>query len=250
MIQISGPPSKAGQFLSTGAGLVTIWTGLAGVALLTLIFLGFARIKAATAQRTKARLSYFDACAGLFTDLRRGQTDHGFPRLNGRHAGQLFDLQVVPDTLTFRKLPSLWLMVTVPSPQPLSATTDFMMRPTGSEVFSRFGALPMQLVTPPGFPDDLAVRTDDPAEVPLGALLQSCRDAFFSPRVKEVLLSPRGLRIVWLAEEADRSRYLIFRDAELGMVPLAPEVLRPLLSQCLAISAALSAPHASEGAAA
>ncbi len=229
---------------------MTIWTGLAGVALLTLIVLAFARIRAATAHRIRARLAYFDECAGLFTELRRGRADHGFPRLNGSFAGQLFDLQVVPDTLTFRKLPSLWLMVTVPSPQPLRATTDFMMRPTGSEVFSRFGALPVQLVTPPGFPADLAVRTDDPDELPQGTALQAVRAAFFSPRVKEVLASPRGLRIVWLAEEGDRSRYLIFRDAELGMVPLAPEVLRPLLSQCLAISAALSAEPATEGAAA
>lgn len=229
---------------------MTIWTVLAGIALLLVIGFAFTRIRVATAQRVKARLSYFDACAGLFSDVRMGRADHGFPRLNGRHAGQLFDLQVVPDTLTFRKLPSLWLMVTVPAPQPLTATTDFMMRPTGSEVFSRFGALPVQSVTPPGFPDDLAVRTDNPADMPNGELLQSVRAAFFSPLVKEVLLSPRGLRIVWLAEEADRSRYLIFRDAELGMEPLALEVLRPLLAQCLALAAALSAEPANEGAAA
>lgn len=229
---------------------MTIWTILAGLALLLGCGLAFAQIRAATELRGRARLAYFDACAAMFDDVRTGRADHGFPRLNGRHAGQLFDLQVVPDTLTFRKLPSLWLMVTVPAPHPLSATTDFMMRPTGSEVFSRFGSLPVQLVTPPGFPADLVVRTDDPGEVPQGALLDAVRNAFFSPRVKEVLIGPRGMRIVWLAEEADRSRYLIFRDAELGMAPLPPEVLRPLLSHCLAISAAVLALPVSEGAAA
>ncbi|HQY43817.1 MAG TPA: hypothetical protein PK450_06520 [Paracoccaceae bacterium] len=229
---------------------MTIWTGLAGAVLVAFVTLAYLRIAAATQRRTAARMAYFDDCAGLFTDLRRGRTDHGFARLNGRYAGQLFDLQVVPDMLTFRKLPSLWLMVTIPTPQPLGATSDFMMRPTGSELFSRFGNLPVQLATPQGFPADLAIRTDDPDQVPQGAVLEAVQSAFFSAHVKEVLLSPRGLRIVWLAEEADRSRYLIFRDAELGATRLAPEVVRPLLSHCLALSAALSAPPATTEAAA
>lgn len=229
---------------------MTIWTGLAGAVLVALVTFAYLRIAAATERRAATRLAYFDDCAGLFTDLRRGRTDNGFARLNGHYGGQLFDLQVVPDMLTFRKLPSLWLMVTIPTQQPVGATSDFMMRPTGSELFSRFGNLPVQLATPPGFPADLAVRTDDPDQVPQGAVLEAVQSAFFSAHVKEVLLSPRGLRIVWLAEEADRSRYLIFRDAELGATRLGPEVLRPLLSHCLALSAALSAPPTTAEAAA
>jgi len=45
------------------------------------------------------------------------------------------------------------------------------------------------------------------------------------------VISPKGLRIVILAEEADRGRYLIFREAEMGMEPLPPARLAPLLDR-------------------
>ncbi len=53
--------------------------------------------------------------------------------------------------------------------------------------------------------------------------------------MKELVLSPRGLRIVILAEEADRGRYLIFREAEMGMDALPPARLAPLLDRLRAL---------------
>ena len=38
-----------------------------------------------------------------------------------------------------------------------------------------------------------------------------------------------------LAEEADRGRYLIFREAEMGRTPLPPARLEPLLDRLAAI---------------
>ena len=58
---------------------------------------------------------------------------------------------------------------------------------------------------------------------------------FDDPKVKELVLSPKGLRIVLLAEEADRGRYLIFRDAEMGQTPLAPARLSPILDRLAAL---------------
>ena len=55
------------------------------------------------------------------------------------------------------------------------------------------------------------------------------------PRVKELLISPKGLRLVILAEEAERGRYLIFRDAEMGMTPLPPARVEPLLAALTAL---------------
>jgi hypothetical protein len=41
---------------------------------------------------------------------------------------------------------------------------------------------------------------------------------------------------VWLAEEAHRGRYLIFRDSEMGQEPFPAAALKPLLDQLLALS--------------
>ena len=53
--------------------------------------------------------------------------------------------------------------------------------------------------------------------------------------MKELVLSPKGLRAVFLAEEADRTRYLLFRDAEMGSTPLPAVRLETVLRSLLAI---------------
>lgn len=207
--------------------LLIVTIALATVSLILILIL--TRGRAAAQARNQARAGWFDACLPLMSDARVGATDHGFARVNGRYRGTLFDLQALPDTLTCRKLPSLWLLVSIPEPMPLSGTLDLMVRPTGGEVFSHFATRPVAVEVPPGFPPDTAVRSDRTDLVLRPDLAARLGAAFFSPRVKELVLSPKGLRLVWLAEEADRSRYLLFRDAETGALPLAPATLLPLL---------------------
>lgn len=218
---------------STGTTVVVAGLALVAVA-------GLARLLRAMKSRRAARGGWFSGCLPLFDEVRIAETDHGFSRLNGRYRGRLFDLQAVPDTLTYRKLPTLWLLVTIPEEMPLAGTLDLMVRPTGTDVFSRFGTLPVRIETPPGFPPDTAIRSDRDDLVLTPDIAARLPTAFFSARVKELVLSPRGLRLVWLAEEADRGRYLIFRDSEMGMTPLAPAILRPLLDQLVDLADAVA----------
>jgi hypothetical protein len=185
--------------------------------------------------RAAARASYFDAVKPLFDggDTRLQPT--GFPRMTGRRDGLAFDLQAVPDTLTFRKLPALWVLITLPEPLPLGATLDLLARPSGNEPFTRFADLAHSLPTPPALPKEIAIRSDDATRIPPPDLLARHADLFADPRIKELVLSPKGLRIVILAEEADRGRYLIFREAEMGRAPLSAVRLQPLLDRLAAI---------------
>jgi hypothetical protein len=185
--------------------------------------------------RAETRASFFDAVKSLFEGSETRIQPTGFPRMTGRRDGLAFDLQVVPDTLTFRKLPALWVLVTLPEPMPLAATLDLMARPSGNEPFTRFADLPQSLPTPPVLPKDIAIRSDDAARIPPADLIARHADLFTDPRVKELVLSPKGLRIVILAEEADRGRYLIFREAEMGRTPLPPARLEPLLDRLATI---------------
>jgi hypothetical protein len=185
--------------------------------------------------RDALRAAYFDDCKPLFTGGEKAIALTGFPRLSASYAGHSFDLQAVPDTLTFRKLPTLWLLVTIPGPMPVSGTFDMMIRPTGIEPFSKFQSLPLQIAPPPGFPPECAIRTDEPNGLPPEAVLLRHLAPFTDPRAKELVISPKGVRIVWLAQEADRGKYLIFRDAELGMTPLDPDILKPLLDYLIAL---------------
>lgn len=211
-----------------------------GAALLVLaLWLGRAQWRAATARRA-ARAAFFNRVAVLFDRVDLRVQPSGFARMTGVRGKDSFDLQAVPDSLTFRKLPALWVMVTLPQPMPVAATLDVMARPTGTETFSHFASLKQGIERPDFLPDGTALRSDNAAAVDLGALMTQA-GVFDDPRVKELVISPKGLRIVILAEEADRGRYLLFRDAEMGHDPLDPSRVSGLLETLLALRDQISA---------
>ena len=193
------------------------------------------RLVRAQRQRHAARAGYFDALRPLFDGARTQVQPSGFSRLTGRRGPHHFDLQAVTDTLTFRKLPALWVMVSLPEPLRLVATLDIMARPSGQEPFTHFSTLPQMLPAPAGTPEGIALRTDNAAGLPPEGLVARHASIFANPKVKELLISPKGLRLVILAEEADRGRYLIFRDAEMGAAPISPARIAPLLDSLLAL---------------
>ncbi len=180
--------------------------------------------------REARRAAYLSDCARLFQETVLATAPTGFARLSGRHDGDLWDIQVVPDTLTLRKLPALWVLVSLPQALPITGTVDLMLRPTGVETFSNFGQLPVQIAVPPGFPPDCAIRTDAPGWVPGAGALREVLGAVDGDRLKEVLITPKGVRLVFLAEEADRGRYLIFRDSEMGRQALSPARVLPFMA--------------------
>jgi hypothetical protein len=206
-----------------------------GLALATLGLWLALRLIRETRERAAARAAYFDAVKPLFDGGESRLQPTGFPRMTGRRGGLAFDLQAVPDTLTFRKLPALWILISLPESLPLEATLDLMARPSGNEPFTRFATLSQSLPTPSVLPKEIAVRSDDALRIPPPELIAAHAGLFTDPRVKELVLSPKGLRIVILAEEADRGRYLIFREAELGRTPLPPSRLEPLLDRLAAL---------------
>ncbi len=207
--------------LAAAVGALGLWLGL--------------RLMRESRARVLARAGFLGAVKPLFDSADVQLQPTGFPRMTGRSNGRAFDLQVVPDTLTFRKLPALWLLVSLPEPMPVGATLDLMARHSGLEPFSRFADLPHTLPRPAFLPETVTVRSDDAALVPPERLVARLAAVFANPRVKEFVISPKGLRIVVLTEEADRGRYLIFRDAEMGMTPLSPADVTPLLDTLCAL---------------
>ncbi len=206
---------------------------LVPIAVLGLLAIGWQarRLSQASAARLAARAGFLAACAPLLSDIVVRIEPDGFPRLAGTSGGARFDIRVVPDTLTTRKLPALWVLVTLTEPMAVSATWHLMLRPRGMETFSAFDRLPRVLPPQPDLPEDSQLRTDRggvPPPALAGVVARLGED-----RLKEVVLSPGGLRLTWLVEEAHRGRYLIFRDAEMGLAPLRPGTLAPLLGALL-----------------
>lgn len=205
----------------------------------TSLWLGWMTWTAAKARKA-ARAGYFDGVIPVFGRVIRRIEPTGFPRLTAETDGAAFDLQAIPDSLTFRKLPALWVMVTLPAPMPVKATLDIMARPAGNEPFSHFATLPQSLPSPSNLPEGTGVRSDNAGAVPPLDLIAPHLGIFADPKVKELVISPKGLRLVILADEAERGRYLIFRDLEVGKTPLSRARIPPLLDTLLAIRKTLT----------
>lgn len=161
----------------------------------------------------------------------------GVHELTGRYQGRAVQVKLIADTLAVRKLPTLWLMVTLPDPVPVDATLDLMMRPTGPTSFSNFDHLPFSVAAPPDFPEHAVIHSDDPARMLPPHILAGHLEPFHGPRAKELLVSPKGLRIVSLMAEADRARYGVFRQADFGEAVLDPGQLRDSLDLLIALRA-------------
>jgi len=214
-----------------------MWQMIIGTALAVALAALLARHVISTARRRKAEPDrLLSAAAAVLEDPRinAGMTA-GTYILTGRYKGRVAEVKVVADTLAVRKLPSLWLMVTMPGPLPVGATLDLMMRPGGASSFSNFDDLPVTVPNPQGFPRDAVIRTDDAARM-LNPMIISRHLALIHSRYgKELLITPKGLRIVLLAGEADRARYGVFRQADFGDVTIDPQMVTDSLDLMIAL---------------
>jgi hypothetical protein len=191
-------------------------------------------------RRTRQTTNPFSGLDELFDGgLAQAGLSVGTYRYEGTYQGRFFQLLTVVDTLAVRKLPSLWLMATRPEPMPVAATFDLVMRPSGPTTFSTFDFLPHTLPRPSGFPEEAVIRSNEAGAIYPAEQVRSHMADFAKARGKELLVSPKGVRIVVQAAEADRARYGVLRQADFGEARVGPEMVRPLLDMLIAIEDAL-----------
>lgn len=183
----------------------------------------------------RARAAMFDGCLPLLEAYRVTQDGLGFPILEGRYRGHDVEIQPVVDHVAVRKLPSLWLLVTVRGPVAYEGTLDFLVRPLNVEFFSPSGTLEKRLPVPPGWPQHAWLRTDDPERMPPVERVAPHIQFFEDPRAKELLVTPRGVRLVYQGKEGQRAHYAVLRQVEFGDIAVPPELARSLLDRALAL---------------
>ena len=158
----------------------------------------------------------------------------------GSWNGGRVQVRTIVDTLATRKLPARWLSVSIIEQVAIPATFDMMMRPGSPTTFSNFDHLEHTLPKAPGFPAEAVLRTDiRGARFPQG-LIASHLELFSEGRAKELLVTPKGVRIVWLLAEAQRARYGVFRQAEFGGATLDPALIERLLNSASALRDAIN----------
>ncbi len=158
-----------------------------------------------------------------------------YRKITGLYQARKVILHPILDSLQIRKLPVLWLSITLVEKLPLRGTLNLMMRPSGLEIFSGFHDLPVSIVAPPGFPALAQLRGNGVDDLPPEKLVARHLKPYFDGTAKELLITPDGIRMVWLLAEAERGNYLLFRDAEITLDTLPAEQLSHMLDALMAL---------------
>ena len=219
--------------------VASVW--LAGAIVLAIV-LHLAWLARASRNRASVALAEETACISTVianaVDVSDGTA--GVATWAGTWNGRRVQIRTIVDTLATRKLPARWLSVSITEPVAVPATFDMMMRPGSPTTFSNFDHLDHTLPRSAAFPAEAVLRTDRKGvSLPLD-IIAGHLDVFAEGRAKELLITPKGVRIVWLLAEAERARYGVFRQAEFGGTSLEPALVEGLLQSASALRDAIN----------
>ena len=194
-----------------------------------------------SARERRLRGGWFDDVLPLLNSYRVVQQGKGWPVLTGRYKGADVRLEPVLDDMAWRKLPSLWLKVTVLSPNPARGSLGLLVRARGGEFYSPTAEMTHRLPLPPTFPADAMLCSDCAQTAPVQAVNDHIA-AFDDPRMKELVITPKGVRLVYQAAQGERADYLVLRQARFAQTRGDAALIRSLLNRAMAIAAAVDAP--------
>src|SRR5262249_25333507 len=150
---------------------------------------------------------------------------------------QGFDIRMEPvvDHMAARKLPSLWLKVSIVKPVSHRGVFDLLMRPQGLEFYSPSYALPHRVSLPSEWPKDAILCTNDAEAMPPLDAIQPHIHLFADPRMKELVIAPGGVRLVYQVDQGERSHYMILRQAKFAQTRLPRDLAEGLLDAAIKI---------------
>lgn len=198
-----------------------------------------AAIRLGTRARA-ARAAMLDACGALIEAPVLGRDGSGYPTLDGRFGGVPVAVRLMAEAVAFRRLPQLWLSVSVHAPTGQGATLDLLRRASGIEFYAP-SDLPVRPPVPEGWPADVSLAGSRGAPALLDRAAPALAGLLADPRIKEVLIAPRGVRIVTQLCEGERGAYLLLRESRFALTRIEPEILLPHLFRAAELSRRLGA---------
>src|SRR5258706_5000 len=97
---------------------------------------------------------------------------------------------------------------------------------------------------PSSFPSPVALLGSyDPEGMPAIGYISRHMSHFADPQMKELLITPRGTRLVRQIWQAERAHFLVLRQAKFEGRSVEPSILASLLDAAIDISRSLGAPE-------
>jgi hypothetical protein len=177
-------------------------------------------------QHQKRLKRSLEARAAIFDEVRRHCADatiriapDGYPILAGLFEDTELELRLVPDTLTVRRLPQLWLIASFRFATGHAESFGALVRAAGTEFYAYTPTLPHGAFDMSGFDVDTILRASSPA-ADWQRVESELRSALADQHIKEIVVTPIGVRIVRQMAEGERGAHLILRHADFGAARL------------------------------
>lgn len=181
---------------------------------------------------------------GLFEAPVITQDDVNFPVLEAVYHSRQIRIEPIVDHVAVRKIPSLWLLVTVKGAVPYPGAMDFLVRPQNTEFYSPSSRLHENIAVPPGWPEHAILRSDNAAGMPPVDRLTPHIKMFEDPKMKEFLVTQRGVRLVYQLDQATRPNYMVLREMVFGNFTLNQGLTTRLLDTAIEVIEDLNMPEA------
>jgi len=209
------------------------------VVLLALVMLARLAQREKAAQRGRRGRLLAD-CLPLFDTAAVTPGGDGFPRLEGTIGRRRIRIEFVPDSMTIRRLPQLWMVLTILDPQPIPTAIGALIRPSDTEFYALTPTLPHRLEAAAPFPPGTSLRASTPeAASVLLQVAEPMARLLADEKVKEVAVTPKGLRAVYQAAEGRRGQHLLLRQCDFGDAMVSPAALVRLHDGLDAVAASL-----------
>ena len=193
--------------------------------------------------RQMSRRGLLDDCTRLFDRHALTHDGDSFPRLSGRCATRNVDVRLISDGMTIRRLPQLWLQVTVLERLDVESELAVLVRPSGYEFYSLTSGFDHIIEVPPSFPREVIVRgRSSRAERLFERTAGTMAEILADPRVKEIAVTREGMRIIRQADEGRRGDYLLLRQAVFDNASVSAEDLDAVLREIDAQRASILTP--------
>jgi hypothetical protein len=190
-------------------------------------------------NKRRTRGAFFGACLDLLQSYRVTQETVDYPVLTGQYRGYDIRLEPVIDHMAWRKLPVLWLKATVLTEIPYRGVVDLLIRPHGAENFTANPELDYSVKLPENWPQDGVLSTDEPEAMPPLELITPKLGIFADDRLKELVVTPKGVRLVARVGQAVRANYVAFREIKFPSERADAKLARDLLDAAIAIAECL-----------
>lgn len=188
----------------------------------------------AVRYRVDARGRVFDECSPLVANAQQRLDKAILPILEGDYDGYRVSLSIVEDTLGWRKVPPLWLLIKVEANVQSAGTLDYIVRPSNNEFYSPSWQWNGNLSTPPNWPQHAILKYQHQA-VDLALIDSFIPKLFADANMKELLIMPNFTRLTYMVKQAERGEYLIMRNAIYENTPIPRDIVEALLKQAVAM---------------